>query len=73
MRKRKGKETLTIKLDEQGRPDKIVCDSTEEFMAVIARDKAGEFKVTILEVGSSNGQWIFHVSHPQPKQSHMFE
>lgn len=73
MRKRKATDLLKIQVDEKGRPDKLISNSTKEFDAIIARNAAGEFIVTELAVGESNGQWVFHVWYPQPKQSHMFE
>lgn len=46
------------------RPREFIANSTAEFMALVARDRAGEFVTAQWIVGATQSQWIFKVWYP---------
>lgn len=49
------------------RPREFVADTDDEFAAIVARDRAGEFVIESWRTGASNSQVIFRVFYRTPR------
>lgn len=47
---------------------KITTNSAEEYFALCRRIEAGEFVMQSIDVGKTNGEWIFTLREPTPTQ-----
>jgi len=55
------------RLKKEDNPNIIMVANSREWDAAIARAKAGEFRICVLERGKTNSAWILHVSWNKQK------
>lgn len=54
---------LKITIEKPPNPNILYSNNTEEFNRIIAREKAGEFRIYTMARGKTNGAWIFSVGY----------